>query len=247
MALINITLQGKGGIGKSLINTLLIQYYLKQGIAAQGFDCDPVNPTFASYKALPVKRTKLSDREDEINPRYFDALIEELAALSEDGVAVIDNGASSFLPLLSYLVESQVLEMLVEAGHNVRIHSVITGGQPMLDTLDGFDRVLTSLPNIPSVVWLNPHVGPVESSSTGSAPKSFEQFGVYKTHKSRIHSIVSIPSVRPATFGHDISQMMQARLTFDEAMSSMDFSLMARQRLKTTWNSLFTIMEEAML
>jgi hypothetical protein len=247
MALINITVQGKGGIGKSLINTLLTQYYVKRGVKVQGFDADPVNQTLASFKALPVKVTKLGDREDEINPRYFDQLIDDLVAMPEDGVAVIDNGASTFLPLLSYLVESQVLGMLSDAGHQIRLQSVITGGQPMEDTLKGLSRVLRSLPNVPAVVWLNPHEGPVENRNAGAAPKGFEEFKLYKDHKDRIHSIVNIPAVRKETFGQDISQMMQARLTFDEAVASKEFSIMARQRLKTTWNTLFSVMEEAML
>lgn len=247
MALINITLQGKGGIGKSFVNTLLMQYYVQRGVPVQGFDTDPVNQTLAGFKKLPVKIMKLAERDDEINPRYFDALIEDLVALPEDGVAVIDNGSSSFLPLLSYLIESQVLEMLTDAGHSVRLQSIITGGQPLEDTIKGLDRVLRSIPGIPTVVWLNPYNGLIERRDPGTAPKGFEDFKIYKTHKDRIHSLIKIPPVRQSTFGEDIKAMMAAHLTFDEAVASETFNIMARQRLKTTWSTLFNIMEEAML
>ncbi|HAI31593.1 MULTISPECIES: conjugal transfer protein TraL [Thalassospira] len=247
MALINITLQGKGGVGKSFVNTLLLQYYLQRGVPVQGFDTDPVNQTLAGFEKLPVKITKLADRDDEVNPRYFDTLIEDLVALPKDGVAVIDNGSSSFLPLLSYLVESQVLEMLTDAGHSVRLQSVITGGQPMMDTITGLDRVLRSIPDIPAIVWLNPYSGQIEHRDPGSAPKGFEDFKIYKNHKDRIYSLIQIPPVRQSTFGEDIKAMMAARLTFDEAIASETFNIMARQRLKTTWGTLFNIMEEAML
>ena len=42
---------------------------------------------------------------------------------------VVDNGASSFVPLSNYLIENNAIPMLQEAGREVFIHSVVTGGQ----------------------------------------------------------------------------------------------------------------------
>ncbi|PKR56590.1 MULTISPECIES: conjugal transfer protein TraL [Thalassospira] len=248
MALINITLQGKGGVGKSFINSLLMQYYLKRGLEVQGFDTDPVNQTFAGYKAFPVKSIQLGEREDEINPRFFDDLIEDLVALPENAVANIDNGSSTFLPLLSYLLESQVLTMLRDAGHDVRLHCVIVGGQALEDTMRGLAEVLVHLPDIPVVVWLNEYVyGRILRARPGSEPEGFEQSALYKKNKVRFYSLVHLPAVRQSTYGHDIAQMTQSHLTFDEAVASDQFKIMAKQRLKTTWTALYGVMEEAML
>ena len=41
--------------------------------------------------------------------------------------------------------------------------------------------------------------------------------------------------------------MTQSHLTFDEAVASDQFKIMAKQRLKTTWTALYGVMEEAML
>ncbi|MDP2699942.1 conjugal transfer protein TraL [Thalassospira sp.] len=248
MALINITLQGKGGVGKSFINSLLMQYYHQKNIEAHGFDTDPVNQTLAGYKAFPVKVVILGEREDEINPRFFDDLIEDLVALPENAVANIDNGSSTFLPLLSYLLESQVLTMLRESGHDVRLHCVLVGGQALDDTMRGLAEVLVHLPDIPVVVWINEFVyGRVARTRPGAEPEGFEQSALYKKNSARFHSLVRLPAVRQSTYGHDIAQMTQARLTFDEAIRSEHFKVMAKQRLKTTWRTLFNIMEEAML
>jgi len=41
--------------------------------------------------------------------------------------------------------------------------------------------------------------------------------------------------------------MMQAHLSFAEAVASEDFALMARQRLKKTWETLYEAIVEAKL
>lgn len=125
MGTINITLQGKGGVGKSYVASLLAQHISGRDVPLQCFDTDPVNRTFAGYKSFKAETVLLGERPDEVNPRYFDALIEKIIATPENGVVVIDNGASTFLPFLGYMVEADALNMLKEAGHEVRIHAVV--------------------------------------------------------------------------------------------------------------------------
>lgn len=247
MALINMTLQGKGGVGKSFISSLLAQYYLPRAENLQCFDTDPVNQTFAGYKAFPVETIRLGERQDEINARYFDALIEKIIDLPEEAVVVIDNGASTFLPLLGYLVEAQAFEVLRDLGHEIRLHTIVIGGQGANDTIQGLGQILTHLPDLPIVVWLNEYFGRIERRMTNGQIEAFEQSGVYKKNSDRIHALVRLPEVRKETFGHDIEQMMRARLTFDEAVQSPEFAVMARQRLKMTWRTLHATMERAVL
>ncbi|MBB4268183.1 CO dehydrogenase nickel-insertion accessory protein CooC1, partial [Roseospira visakhapatnamensis] len=45
MAAIHMTLQGKGGVGKSFIASLLAQHFLARGQAPICLDTDPVNQT----------------------------------------------------------------------------------------------------------------------------------------------------------------------------------------------------------
>ncbi|WP_349594580.1 conjugal transfer protein TraL [Thalassospira sp. NFXS8] len=242
-----MTLQGKGGVGKSFISSLLAQYYLPRAENLQCFDTDPVNQTFAGYKAFPVETIRLGERQDEINARYFDALIEKIIDLPEESVVVIDNGASTFLPLLGYLVEAQAFDVLHELGHEIRLHTIVTGGQASTDTVQGLGQILTHLPELTIVVWLNEYFGRVERRAANGEIEGFEQSGLYKKNKDRIHALVRLPEVRKETFGHDVEQMMRARLTFDEAVQSPEFAVMARQRLKMTWRTLHNTMEQAVL
>lgn len=75
------------------------------GNAPLCIDTDPVNATFAGYQKLEAKKLQIMDG-DEINPRHFDTLIGWSTAA--DVVVVIDNGASSFVPLSHYLISNQV-------------------------------------------------------------------------------------------------------------------------------------------
>ena len=98
---IHLSLQGKGGVGKSLVASILAQYFKYKGRVIQCIDTDPVNRTFSQYKALNASRLELL-REGNIDPRGFDTLMERL--LTEEGTFIVDNGASTFLPQWSYII-----------------------------------------------------------------------------------------------------------------------------------------------
>ena len=79
MAKIHMVLQGKGGVGKSMIAATIAQYKAGKGQKPLCIDTDPVNATFEGYKALNVRRLNIMDG-DEINTRNFDALVEMIKA-----------------------------------------------------------------------------------------------------------------------------------------------------------------------
>ena len=238
MAKIHMVLQGKGGVGKSLIAATLAQYKASKGQKPLCIDTDPVNATFAGYKALGVKRLQIMEG-DEINPRNFDTLV-ELVAPSKDDV-IIDNGASSFVPLSHYLISNQVPALLADMGHELVIHTVITGGQALLDTVSGFSQLVSQFPTEAIfVVWLNPYWGPIEHEGKG-----FEQLKAYTVNKARVSAIVSIPTLKEETYGRDLSDMLQERLTFDEALAMDSLTIMTRQRLKIVKGQLFGQLDSA--
>ena len=232
MANIHMVLQGKGGVGKSFVAALLAQYMMQAGQRPLCIDTDPVNATFHGYKGLKVQRLQIMEG-DEINPRNFDALI-ELIAPAEEGV-IIDNGASSFVPLAHYLISNQVPALLQDMGHELVLHTLITGGQALLDTVSGFSQLATQFPaETRFVVWLNPYWGPVEHEGKG-----FTELKAYRDNKERVSAIVQIPLLKEQTYGRDLSDMLQNRLTFEEAIGKGSLSIMARQRLKIVRGKLF--------
>ncbi|OFA06693.1 conjugal transfer protein TraL [Duganella sp. HH101] len=238
MARIHITLQGKGGVGKSMVATVLAQYIASKADKPACIDIDPVNSTFHGYQALDVQRLQIME-DDEINSRKFDALIEMLAPLTS--AAVIDSGASSFVPLSHYLISNQVPSLLADMGHELVVHTVITGGQALLDTVSGFAHLTSQFPDETLfVTWLNPYWGPIEHEGKG-----FEQMKAYLSNKHRVSAIARIPQLKDETYGRDLGDMLRARLTFDEALALSSRAIMTRQRIKIIKGLLFKQLDQA--
>lgn len=240
MAKIHMVLQGKGGVGKSMIAAMIAQYQVKNGKKPLCIDIDPVNATFEGYKALNV-RCLTTLEGDEINTRNFDALIEMISVTKSD--VIIDNGASSFVPLSHYLLNTQVPSLLQGMGHELLIHTIITGGQALLDTTNGFAHLASQFSTeCRFVVWLNPYWGPIEHEGKG-----FEQMKSYTDNKSFISALIKIPTFKAETYGRDFADMLQARLTFDEALAMKSLTIMTRQRLKIIQTQLFAQLSYAMV
>lgn len=227
---VHFILQGKGGVGKSLVAALLAQYF-RQVLTGAGLkdvqciDTDPVNQTLVNYKALGATHIALMEGS-KIDERKFDGLMERL--LSEDGVFVVDNGASSFVPLSNYLIENQAIDMLREAGREVYIHCVVTGGQALLDTLHGFAQLASQAPTKNIIVWENEYFGPIEADG-----KPFEQMKAFLNNQDKVRGVVKIAKRNADTFGKDIEEMASRKLTFAEVLAGSDFTIMAKQRIKT--------------
>ena len=179
MANIHLILQGKGGVGKSYVSALTSQILKASSASIQCFDTDPVNRTFQGYEGLGVEGIDIIDG-DEINPRHFDGLIESLATTKATDI-IIDNGASTFIPLTSYMVSNGIVDLLNTMGHSVFIHTVITGGQAQYDTLHGLNKLVDSFKDTDAklIVWVNEFWGEIIQEG-----KTFEEMKAYKSKKS---------------------------------------------------------------
>ena len=152
-------LQGKGGIGKSFIAPTLAQHKHAKGKNPLHIDTDPVNATFFGFKRLNVRQINVM-QNNEIDPRRFNDLIELIVEAKTD--VIIDNGASTFVPMSHYLISNQIPTLLSGMGHKLVIHTVITGSQALMDTLTGFKNLVSQFPDETCfVVWLNPYWGAI--------------------------------------------------------------------------------------
>ncbi len=98
---VHLVLQGKGGVGKSLISAILGQYFQLRKITPHCFDTDPVNATFAQYQALAAEDINVL-RHGAIHDKRFDELFEKICQM--DGVCIVDTGATTFVPLWNYIL-----------------------------------------------------------------------------------------------------------------------------------------------
>jgi hypothetical protein len=230
---VHFILQGKGGIGKTLVSTILAQWLApKDERQLRCYDTDQENPTFSRYKAMNVKHVPVMTDTRNIDPKRFDALMIDI--LEEDGSCVVDNGANSFTPLMAYLIENDCFAMLEEAGRKVYIHTIVGGGDTLYDTATGFAATAKAT-HVPLVMWENEHFGRL-ASPTG---KLFTESQTYLEHANRVRGRVVLASRNPDTFGADIKKMNTGRLTLDEVRASERFNVMEKQRIKVVFRDLF--------
>lgn len=228
---VHIVLQGKGGVGKSFVASILGQYFRERNRNVHCVDTDPVNQTFAQYRDLAVQRLDLLV-DGAVDQRAFDGLVERL--LTEDGLFVVDNGASTFIPMWNYILENDLVHVLRDSGRHLFVHSVITGGQALTDTLTGFAQLAETTPDQNIVIWVNEYFGKVERDG-----RPLSELPVYRDHVEKIWGSVAIPRRNRDTFGRDIEDMLRRKMTFREALDGSDFPIMVRQRLKVVQRELF--------
>jgi hypothetical protein len=236
---VHLTLQGKGGVGKSLVASILAQYFRHHGKKLHCIDSDPVNQTFSQYAELGAEHLALM-RNGRIDSAGFDVLIDRI--LAEDGIFLVDNGASTFVPLWSYIVENNALETIAAAGRKLYVHTMVTGGQALGDTLKGFKSLADSSAERNIVVWLNEYFGVIERDG-----KTFTDMQAYKDSESKVFGLMNIPKRNPDTFGRDVEEVIARKRTFEDAIRNGTATVMTKQRLTMVQRDLFEQLDQMAL
>lgn len=229
------TLQGKGGVGKSFISAVLGQYALERGLVPVCGDTDPVNSTFHRISALNVQLVPITEGGTVIQ-RLFDPLFE--AILSTEQVSIVDNGASTFLPIAKFISSNMILETMQEYGKQVYIHSVVTGGQAKDDTVTGLlsliELVRKSQTNTKIVVWENEFWGipEFEGKALSVMPWITANFDI-------IQGIVKIEDRNSDAYSTDIRLLTENHMTCREFKESDKFGFIAKSRVNRVFESLY--------
>jgi hypothetical protein len=233
---IHLILQGKGGVGKSVIAGWLAEFLISRGRQVRCIDGDPVNRSLSQYKALAAENLDLVNEDGLIQRWSYDSLVERF--LTSVDAFVVDSGATAFLPFWTYIVENEMIRVLREAGRKVYLHVPITGGETLNDTLLGFSAVASAITDRSIIVWLNEFFGPVTHGG-----KRFEEMQVYSDNRDKVLTSVALLQRSPDTYGRTIRTMREKKLTFDEAINSPEFMLVQRSRLHLVRRDLFEQLE----
>lgn len=211
MKKLHFVFMGKGGVGKTTVSSLMAQYCDENNIKTLKIDTDQVNASFAAFKALNVDKLQIM-QDNNIDPRGWDVLVERLYKSKTS--AIIDNGASSFIPLLGYALENELVELLTgDENTEVYFHIIIAGGEGLGHCLTGMTSIITQFKNTPAkyVIWLNPFLGSIEKEG-----KNFLEFPEFLEIEENIEAIISLPKYSSATFGEDMAYLLSNNLTFKE-------------------------------
>ena len=217
MATIHTVIQSKS-VGKTLAAMMLAHYLRDEsGRAVLCLDTDTINASISGFTALQAVKVDIPDLANQCR-----TIPQEITHV------VIDTSASGFLPFCSGLQDS-FLPALTEAGHSLHLHTVITGGQPALDTFNGFHTLAGNFPHLPVTVWLNPFWGEVALQN-----RPFEKCKVYQEHIHSVHSLVRIRD-NTSLFLEDLQRMLTRHLTFNEVLKGGSLSIAERSRLSRIW------------
>lgn len=223
-------LQGKGGVGKTTVSTFITQYlkdYLKQDYMA--IDTDQVNASFAKFKALNVETINVM-QDNIITDAGWENLTYKLINTDKSNI-IIDNGASSFVPLIAYAIENDMVDLLTSEENsyagNIFIHVVIAGGEGLSHTLAGLNMICEKFnqDKVQIVVWINNFLGKVETQD-----KKITDYPEYKNNESKILAVVRIPTYKGDLFKKDLSDMLTNHKTFEEMKNDTSVFIMSRSR-----------------
>ncbi|EFG2299519.1 conjugal transfer protein TraL, partial [Escherichia coli] len=207
---INFILQGKGGVGKSFATAILAQYFIDENHMDNIVvgDTDPVNTTTVKVKRLNADLIQITENSKVIQSK-FDPMFESMLTNSQN-TFVIDNGASTFLPLIQYFNDNCVMDMFEDVEQDVYIHTVIVGGQALADTLQGFEELkeLVKGSKVKLIVWINEFQGiPALENIPLIETKFIEK------NKDVIAGVVVIQDRKSDAFASDIKELTEKSLT----------------------------------
>lgn len=163
---VHFVVQGKGGVGKSLVSTLLYQYLKSKETeetqdTTKGIDIDQVNTSFGAYagklniSVLKQKRKKVLKSNEMveqiyISPEFFDEMLivmEEFASKKTPCNIIVDVGASIYRSFLKWFVNYNIVNILNDVGFNVVFHCILAGGAAWRYTTESLTNICINLVN----------------------------------------------------------------------------------------------------
>lgn len=223
---VHFMLQKKGGVGKSYLTSMFLQYLQEHDIPYLGIDLDPTTPTISSIKGLKTKRVELlkSDRNSDALVINKNGYVEFSNVIFNDPTNthyVVDCGASGYNDLLSFLQTGQVIDLLLQMNVPVYFHTILQGGNNALPTLDSMLYLIKTFPDIPMIVWINGYHQDIEFKNEEGL--EFQQTKVYRDNVSHIISVVDVPPY--GFFSDDAERMFASKRTIADLVKNGFFSI----------------------
>lgn len=226
---IHVILQSKGGAGKTYVaGTLGSFFQLHVPLPLYCYDLDSTNEfSFSSFKSLNVRRLSDIDMEtmETDATRFDDAFNQVLEPDMEDGILLLDTGASSYMSVLRYLMETDYpsLAALSEKPWRFLVHIVVSAAD-MKDCTASLQYMHRNLENpyVEYVMWGNEYFGPLDAFYADNMIK-YERFFMDKN--------VLLPPVSSSLAPH-LKKMRERGMTAREIMEDPELKAIERARVR---------------
>lgn len=243
---VHFTLQGKGGVGKTVISWIIAQWIIENQLGKNIvlIDTDQVNASLYGFKGLNVQRFIFMEN-NKINERKFDDLIDIfIKAENDNNIFIVDNGSSSFVPVYDYMLSHNIIDLLTneETAQTMGtrtcefiIHCVLNAGVALEATINELVQIIENFQApVKIVIWLNQNNGQLNKFEG----RNIEDLKAIKNN-SQIIGILRTPIWQANTFAIDMKNMFERKQTFDQAMNDASLPIMERQRIRQAKKILF--------
>jgi hypothetical protein len=233
MKKVYVVSQGKGGVGKTTISTILSSYLmLDESRKIRIIDTDGVNLTLSGYRALNAEEKNiLGEDYQTADLKKIDTFFSDLLENDEDETIVIDLGASSFLPIRSHIFQNQIHEML-----DITFILPICGGDSENTTMLGINDTLSDFGSDCSyLVVQNERDGKLRFSGSKLEKKLLELNEKY------LGDII-LPAIS-GILRNDYAVVTSKKLIFQEIEKSIDLKILSRKRLEIFYQNFFKQLE----
>lgn len=221
MKQLSITINGKGGVGKSLFTTHFLAYLEDRGIPAVAFDTDNENSTLRRF----CPEAGFLDVEDKHD---MDQIFE---SLETNNLVVVDARAASTDIFLTYFKELKIFEYL--SAVNARLTLI----SPINHEADSIEQVRVLVEEIGGranyVVVKN-----------RSHSEHFEIWDESKTAK-KIQELGGMEIIMPKIYDWICTSLQERNLTVSKAIRAEGFRPLDTQRLKNWQEELYGELEKA--
>lgn len=210
-----LIINGKGGVGKSMLATNLVQYFKDRNIQHLAIDTDNENSTLKRFH-------KEADYIDIDDVQEIDNLF---TSLERSGLVLVDCRAASTDIFLEYFNEIKAFEILATLG------AVLTVIIPVNHEADSVEQVRVISESLTDQCRYL--IAKNQSHS--------EQFRIYERSRMREHVMTELGGAEitiPRLYDWLVTSLNESSLTVTDAIQSVDVSLIDRQRLKN-WQARF--------
>lgn len=230
----------KGGIGKTLSASLFTQYLRAADIPIEAIDADPQSPKLSLIRALNAPLLPLIEY-GEIKQSAFDPTFSHI--IRSKAATLIDTGSGAFLPILKYMRDNQLFNLLQQVKKQLYFHVVVISGPEKINTAQGAAELLerTKGTGAKVVIWQNERNGiPVFDG------KGMEETDWYQSNQDQIAGIVKIKDYNNSAYTEDFLTMMEENLTYQEIMDgkSKSFDFMRQNRINRIFTDVYAELDK---
>ena len=228
----HMTLQAKGGIGKSHVARLLCEYFAEAG----AYDLDVQNKTLSKIKPLNASVVKVTGSDvtgttSQVDVDALDQLV-NLIVQSDDHDIVLDTGNWMYGHMLDFLETSNIIHWLNVVKREVWFHLIACGGPMQTETMSDIERLVDRWAGrVRILLWDNEYHGPIQGAHGNGL---IETDTYQKQWKNRVVGVVKL-TMPKLLFQNDVKSVQASNSTYQAVIGDPSWPVSKRSRIHKVW------------